>query len=109
MDAREFLMHARIEADLLEAWIEAGWIMPQPDAESRQFSDVDVARARLIHDLKGGMGVNDEGVAIILDLIDQIHGVRATLRNLLACLQAQPDSVRRKIMVDARGARSARD
>jgi chaperone modulatory protein CbpM len=109
MEAREFLLHARIDANVLETWIEAGWIMPQPDAEPRQFSDVDVARARLIHDLRGAMGVNDEGVAIILDLIDQIHGVRATLRDLLVCLQAQPDSVRRQIVTAARAARSDHD
>jgi chaperone modulatory protein CbpM len=109
MDTREFVLQAHIDVDVLEAWIETGWVVPTQDAQARRFSEVDVARAQLIHDLKAGMGVNDEGVAIILDLVDQIHGVRATLRELLACLQAQPESVRRKIMADMRDARAASD
>jgi chaperone modulatory protein CbpM len=35
------------------------------------------------------MGVNDDGIPIILDLVDQLHGVRRTLRNVLAVLEAQ--------------------
>src|ERR1700680_747239 len=70
MDAPEFLLQAHIDADVLEAWIEAGWVAPGRDAQALRFSAADVARAQLIHDLKGGMGVNDEGVTIILDLVD---------------------------------------
>jgi chaperone modulatory protein CbpM len=41
-----------------------------------------VARAQLIQDLREEMGVNDEGVALILQLIDQIHGLRRALRGV---------------------------
>jgi chaperone modulatory protein CbpM len=108
MEVGEFLLHVRIDADLLETWIDAGWVMPSRDPQARQFSEVDVARAQLIRDLREGMGVNDEGIAIILDLVDQIHGVRATLREIVLGLQAQPDSVQREIMADVRSARAAR-
>ena len=30
------------------------------------------------------MGVNDEAIPIILDLIDQVHGLRRTVRTLLS-------------------------
>ena len=43
MERREFLLHAEIDGEALEAWIEAGWLMP-PAADD--FSDVDLARAR---------------------------------------------------------------
>jgi chaperone modulatory protein CbpM len=46
------------------------------------FSDIDVARAHLIRDLKGDFGVNDEGVDIILHLVDQLHGLRRALGQL---------------------------
>jgi chaperone modulatory protein CbpM len=49
---------------------------------------VDVARAQLIRDLQG-MGVNDDAMPIILDLIDQMHGLRRTLRVLLWEIAAQ--------------------
>ena len=32
----------------------------------------------------GDLGVNDEGIAVILDLVDQLHGLRRTLRELLS-------------------------
>lgn len=28
MERREFLLHAEIEGDALEAWIESGWLGP---------------------------------------------------------------------------------
>jgi chaperone modulatory protein CbpM len=32
------------------------------------------------------MGVNDEGIGIILDLIDQVHGLRSILQALVGRL-----------------------
>lgn len=71
------------QIESVHAWIEVGWIAPRASGEP-ELSDVDVARARLIHDLKHNLGVNDEGVPIILDLIDQMHGLRRAMRELLA-------------------------
>lgn len=84
MRRHEFLMHAEIEGDALEAWLEAGWLA-SPGADD--FSDVDLARARLICDLTRSLGVNDEAVPIILHLLDQVHGLRrmiAEVRRLAA-------------------------
>jgi chaperone modulatory protein CbpM len=70
------------------------------DAEA-QFTEADVARAELIHDLKRDLGVNDEGISVILDLIDQLHGMRRTLGGLLSAIQAQPNDVRQRLVVSA--------
>jgi chaperone modulatory protein CbpM len=87
MEIQEFLLAARIKTEALDAWLEAGWLMPQHDGE-RAFSEVDVARAQLIRDLQG-MGVNDDAMPIILDLIDQMHGLRRTVRLLLSEVAAR--------------------
>jgi chaperone modulatory protein CbpM len=50
---------------------------------NREFSDIDLARAQLIGDLRSDLGVNDEAVPIVLDLIDQIHGLRRLVRELV--------------------------
>jgi chaperone modulatory protein CbpM len=47
------------------------------------FSDADVARVQLIRDLKNDLGINDEGVGVILNLVDQVHGLRRVLTELL--------------------------
>jgi chaperone modulatory protein CbpM len=40
---------------------------------------MDLARANLIRDLKDKMGVNDEGLGVILHLVDQMHTLRRAL------------------------------
>jgi chaperone modulatory protein CbpM len=103
METGEFLLHARLTPKALEAWIEAGWLVPGADDQHR-FSEVDVARARLIRDLQQDVGVNDEGIPVILDLVDQMHGLRQMLGGLLAVLGAQPEQTRQAILADMRSA-----
>jgi len=99
----EFIRHTRIDAEVLETWIEAGWLAPRQGADVGHFSEIDVARAALIRDLVEEMGVNQEGIAVILDLIDQLHGVRHALRKILSAVAAQPEPSRRQILAHARG------
>ena len=47
----EFLIRARLERQSLEAWIEAGSLVPPQNDPEPTFSDVDLARAQLIRDL----------------------------------------------------------
>jgi chaperone modulatory protein CbpM len=101
MEHREFLGRARLEAESLEAWVAAGWLVRGREGEDQHFTEADVARAQLIHDLQGDLGVNDEGIGVILDLIDQLHGMRRTLGQLLSAIHAQPDEVRERLIVSA--------
>lgn len=81
METREFLDAVHIRTELLDVWVESGWLMPLHDGKGTSFSAIDVARAQLICDLRD-MGVNDDAMPIILNLIDQMHGLRRTLRML---------------------------
>jgi chaperone modulatory protein CbpM len=100
METNPFHVHARIDAEVLNAWTEAGWLMPAGGGQTRRFSDIDLARARLIRHLGEDLGINDEGIDVILDLVDQVHGLRRTLRELLFSIQAQPVAMRRRIVAD---------
>jgi chaperone modulatory protein CbpM len=80
----EFVIRARVEQQAVETWIAAGWLVPPQTAPEPMFSDVDLARAQLIRDLREDLGVNDEGVAVILHLLDQMHGLRGSMQSLLA-------------------------
>jgi chaperone modulatory protein CbpM len=79
-------VHLNLDAGTLQLWIEEGWLLPRRDPDLT-FSEGDVARAQLILDLKCEMGVNDEGIGIILSLVDQTHGLRRVLRELLQASQ----------------------
>jgi chaperone modulatory protein CbpM len=103
METEEFAGQVRLEAEVLQAWVDAGWLLPRRDGAKRDFSEVDLARARLIRDLEQ-LGVNDEGIPVILDLLDQLHGLRRTLRDILSAIHAQPEAMRRWIVADLRAA-----
>ena len=102
MRTREFLLATRLEATVLTAWVEAGWLVPRRDENAEDFSETDLARAQLIRDLQHDMGVNEEGIPIILDLIDQVHGLRRKLREVATAVCAQPETMRQQIVAEIR-------
>ncbi len=103
LGSRDFLLRARVDAASLEAWIEAGWLVPERAGPERAFSELDLARAWLIRDLREGMGVNDEGVAVVLALLDQVHGLRRALRRVSSALQGLPEPLRQEILTWLQG------
>ena len=78
----EFLVRVCIDRHSLESWIAAGWLIPQRDPELI-FSEIDLARAQLVRELKEDFGVNDEGISPILHLLDQVHGLRRSMHGAL--------------------------
>ena len=102
--SRDVLLRARLDAASPEAWIEAGWLVPRLTGPERIFSEFDLARAWLIRDLRDGMGVNDEGIAVALGLLDQVHGLRQALRRLGSALHAAPEPLRQGIVAELQGA-----
>lgn len=82
MGKQEFLARAGLQIQTLELWIEQEWLMPEQTPAGQAFTDGDVARSRLIRDLKIEFGVNDEGIDVVLHLVDQLHGVRHALAQL---------------------------
>ena len=85
----EFLDRAQLDQEILEVWIEEEWLVPIGIATELTFSEADLARAKLIRDLKQDLGVNDEGVGVILNLLDQVHGLRKVLADVLLSVREQ--------------------
>ncbi|KQV29702.1 transcriptional regulator [Rhizobium sp. Root1203] len=94
LELRRFL---KIDVTVLDVWVEQGWLLPEANEGNREFRDADVARGRLILDLTQEMGVNEAGVDLIMDLVDQIHGLRGTLRDMLSAMEQQDDEVKRRL------------
>lgn len=87
MNEREFLKSAGLQIQVLEFWITREWLVPQPEPDGRRFTDMDLARVRLIRELQSELGANDAGVDVILHLMDQLHGMRQVLAQLRQELQ----------------------
>ncbi len=101
MEDHEFRGRACLEVEALEAWVAAGWLVCSASAEGQDFTRNRRGKGALDPRPQRDIGVNDEGIGVILDLIDKLHGMRRTLGHLLSAIQAQPDDVRQRLIVSA--------
>jgi chaperone modulatory protein CbpM len=83
-DTAGFLARVQVDRATLEIWIEEEWLVPAGAPPEHTFSDADLARAQLIRDLMDDLGVNAEGVGVVLHLVDQVHSLRGALAELLS-------------------------
>jgi chaperone modulatory protein CbpM len=86
----DFLYRAQLDQETLEVWIEEEWLVPGETAGEPAFSEADLARAKLIRDLIHDMGVNDAGVGVILNLLDQMHSLRKAMAGMLPSVRERP-------------------
>lgn len=98
MDAREFQVRSDLTPETLAIWLDSGWLQPALRDGAWHYVEIDLARVQLIRDLQADLGINDEGIAVVLDLIDQVGGLRHVLHAIVRALQAQPDLARRQIV-----------
>jgi chaperone modulatory protein CbpM len=97
----------RLTVTRLRVWVAQGWIKPQDEVE-RSFSEADLARAALICNLEDQLGFAEEDVPVLLNLIDQIHGLRAELKGLLDALEDLPPEVRATVRMRITSRREGR-
>ncbi len=64
----------------LERWIVNDWVRPDGEAGSYAFQEIDVARIRLIQELRDQLEINDAALPLVLRLLDQLYDLRRSLR-----------------------------
>ena len=74
-DASEY---CGVPCEVISWFIEEEWITPI-DEETPFLDSEDVARIRLIRELREEFGVNDESMPIILHLLDQLNRIHLEL------------------------------
>ncbi|WP_426437406.1 chaperone modulator CbpM [Bradyrhizobium genosp. P] len=82
MEMQQLIERSHLDPRIVNAWVEAEWLLPATARTGFDFSEADLARALLIQDLKVDFRVNDEGIAIVLHLLDQLHGLRSLLKDI---------------------------
>ncbi|WP_128080001.1 hypothetical protein [Roseicella frigidaeris] len=84
-------------------WIERCWLRAEraPDG-AWIFTEVDVARVRLLTELRITLEVAEETMPVVLSLIDQLYDARRTVKALLGALETQPAPVRQAVLARAR-------
>lgn len=82
----------------LERWIGNEWVRPDEREGQYVFRDIDVARVRLILELRDDMDINEDVLPVVLSLLDQLYDLRRRMRELSDALErTAPDNVRREL------------
>ena len=82
----------------LVTWVERGWVIPDTLDSGFEFHEIDVARVRLIHDLRHDMDVGEDAIPLVLSLLDQVYELRSRLKSVLRAVEAQPSEVQQAIL-----------
>jgi chaperone modulatory protein CbpM len=86
-----------LDAAELTRWIDSGWVRPEGEHGQWLFRAVDVARVRLIIEIRHELAIDDETVPVVLSLVDQLYGLRRELGALCGAIAAQPEATRQAI------------
>ncbi|MFL0349239.1 chaperone modulator CbpM [Stenotrophomonas lactitubi] len=79
VSVQDILDQAGVEEAVLSHWVKLEWISPQQGEDGLIYTRVDLSRALLVRDLMFEMEVNEAGVDVALQLIEQVHGLRRLL------------------------------
>ena len=98
----ELLIRLRgLERRDLSRWVENRWVLPERQADTWAFHEVDVARVELILDIRRDFAIDDEAMELVLGLLDQVYGLRRQMRRLCDAVATQPpevqDAIRRAL------------
>ncbi len=86
-----------LDAAELTLWIDSGWVRPEGEPGNWLFHEVDVARVRLIVEIRRDLAIDAEVVPVVLSLLDQLYGLRRELSALCGAIAAQPEATRQAI------------
>ncbi len=85
-------------------WVELTWLRPDGSPGGWLFREVDVARVRLIAELRE-LRMDEEAMPVVLSLMDQLYAARRRMRLLQQAVdEAAPDAVRARLRVLLEGA-----
>jgi chaperone modulatory protein CbpM len=83
----------------IHRWVELTWLRPDGSPGCWVFREVDVARVRLIAELRE-LDMDEEAMPVVLSLLDQLYATRRRMRLLQQAVdEAAPDEVRARLRV----------
>jgi chaperone modulatory protein CbpM len=88
-----------LNAPVIADWVARGWVHVEGTRrEDWAFAEIDIARIGLIRTLRIEMDVDEAALPLVLSLLDQVYGLRRTLRTVARVLEDQPEGVRTAVM-----------
>lgn len=92
-------------ADQLDRYILAGVVVPVQSESGPLFRELDIARLNLVVDLAEGYHLDEDALAMVLSLVDQLHGLRGDMHAILDAVAREPDETRARLKTAIREVR----
>ena len=93
----DVLVALDIGASELHVWIEQHWVLPVEESGDFYFDEADVARVKLIAELRNDLGVNEDAIPVVLRLLDQVYSLRRALSELNEAIRELPESAQEQL------------
>lgn len=71
----------------LERWIALRWVRPDGVPGHYEFQAIDIARIRLIREIRDEIGVTEDILPVVLSLLDQLYEQRRRMVELSEAIQ----------------------
>ena len=81
----------------LIAFVEAEILQPIRTETGHVFAEIDIARLDFLCEMSDVFDLEDEALAVISSLVDQLHKTRQDLHALVRAIEEQPPDVRGRI------------
>ena len=88
----------RLTSDRLTEYLAAEIVIPEQSEQGLVYQTIDVARLELACELHDQYDMEADALSMMISLIDQMHGLRAELREVLNAVEAQPEPVREQLI-----------
>jgi chaperone modulatory protein CbpM len=93
------VLFSDITAPVIQDWVARGWVhVAGASPEEWVFAEIDVARIRLIRELRVDLEVDENALPLVLSLLDQVYDLRRTLKAVTRALEGQPADVRAAVL-----------
>ncbi|CAI3942461.1 MULTISPECIES: chaperone modulator CbpM [Commensalibacter] len=66
----------------IKIWIENQWLRPQEKDGNYLFQEIDEARVHLIIELRDDLGITEDAMSVVLNLLDQLYTTRRQMKYL---------------------------
>ena len=82
-----------LEGAQIADWVARGWVHAEgANSTEWSFTEIDVARLRLLRELTTDLALDEDSVPLVLSLLDQVYSLRRTLRTVMDVLNEAPET-----------------
>ncbi len=89
---------AGLRIEDVSRWVALSWVRPDGAAGAWRFGEIDVARVRLIVELRDGLSLDEDALPTVLSLLDQLYEARRQMRAVRDALSAAPPELREAVL-----------